>query len=269
LAGTVDNLREQITSTAEDIRQKVSPQHVKSEIAELITHKTQGWAEALKQRAVQNPMQALAAGAFVALPLLRLARGFSLPLLMVGAGLALTSKAVRDKAAETASPLLDRSREMMHQAVDQANSLGRSAVNTVSVRRGMGSEAQEAAASTTDNLRNKAAETSETVADSLRSSMDGVARIASDTLEGARSTVNQARSAMSEAASAASDAVTSAPQMARQATGDNAALIGGLGIAIGALLAASLPKSRTEGRNHWSSGGRSETRRRLGPSIRV
>jgi hypothetical protein len=51
---------------------------------------------------------------------------------------------------------------------------------------------------------------------------------------------------MSEVASAASDAVASAPQKARQAIGDNAALIGGLGLAIGALLAASLPKSQTE-----------------------
>ena len=91
LAGTVDKLREQITSTADDIGHKVSPQHVKSEISEFIAHKTQGWAEALKQRAVQNPMQAVAAGAFVAVPVFRLARGLSLPLLMVGAGLALTS----------------------------------------------------------------------------------------------------------------------------------------------------------------------------------
>jgi hypothetical protein len=51
---------------------------------------------------------------------------------------------------------------------------------------------------------------------------------------------------MSEVASAASDAVAGSPQKARQAIGENAALIGGLGIAIGAILAASLPKSPTE-----------------------
>jgi hypothetical protein len=107
-------------------------------------------------------------------------------------------------------------------------------------------EAQNAAAGMTDNLRNIAAETSETVTDSLRSSMDDATQMANDTLEGVRSSVNRARSTMSEAASPASDAVASAPQKARQAIGDNAALIGGLGIAIGALLAASLPKSQTE-----------------------
>jgi hypothetical protein len=107
-------------------------------------------------------------------------------------------------------------------------------------------DVQDAAAGMTDNLRNKAAETSATIADSLKSSMDDAAQMANDTLEGTRSTVNRARSALSEVASAASDAVASTPQKARQAIGDNAALIGGLGIAIGALLAASLPKSQTE-----------------------
>jgi len=65
-------------------------------------------------------------------------------------------------------------------------------------------------------------------------------------LDVARSTINRGRSTISEVASAASDAVASSPQKARQAIGDNAALIGSLGIAIGALLAASLPKSETE-----------------------
>ena len=79
LAGTVDDLRERITNTAEDIRHKVSPQHVKSEISDFISHKTQNWAASLKQQAMQNPMQAMAAGAIVGVPLLRLARGFPLP----------------------------------------------------------------------------------------------------------------------------------------------------------------------------------------------
>lgn len=172
---------------------------------------------------MQNPMQAVAAGAFVAVPMLRLARGFSLPLLMGGAGLALTSKTVRNRASETASPLIIRGREMMHDAADQASSLGRSAVDTVSsVRHGMMGEAQDAAAGMTDDLRNIAAETSATVADTLRGSMDDAAQMANDTLEEARSTMNRARSTMSEVASAATDAVASAPQKARQPMERNA-----------------------------------------------
>ena len=37
-----------------------------------------------------------------------------------------------------------------------------------------------------------------------------------------------------------------APEKAKQVIGDNAALIGGLGIAIGAILAAALPKTKVE-----------------------
>ena len=98
LAGTVDQLRAQISHTAEDIRHKVSPQHIKSEVSDYVSYKTRNWVETLKQRAMENPMQAIVAGTAVAIPVLRLARGSSLPLLMIGAGLALTSKTVRDRA---------------------------------------------------------------------------------------------------------------------------------------------------------------------------
>jgi hypothetical protein len=80
LAATVDQLRARISDTAEDIRHKVSPQHIKSEVSDYISHKTQSWVEVLKQQAMENPMQAIAAGTAVAVPVLRLARGSSLPL---------------------------------------------------------------------------------------------------------------------------------------------------------------------------------------------
>ena len=91
LAATVDRLREQIADTAEDIRYKVSPENIKAEVSGFISHKTHGWLDALKQQAMDNPMQAIAAGTAIAVPALRLARGFPLPLLMIGAGLALSS----------------------------------------------------------------------------------------------------------------------------------------------------------------------------------
>jgi hypothetical protein len=62
LADTVIQLRARISDTAEDLRHKVSPQHIKSEVSDYISHKTQSWGEALKQQAIENPMQAIAAG---------------------------------------------------------------------------------------------------------------------------------------------------------------------------------------------------------------
>ena len=213
-AGSVDDLRERITNTAEDIRHKVSPQHVKSEISDFISQETQSWAASLKQQAMQNPMQAMAAGAIVAAPLMRMAREFPLPLLMIGAGLALGSKTFRDQVSEAAAPGIDRARE---------NAQG-----------------------TMDNLRNRAAQTTGTAIDTVRSGMEGASEMANDTMERARSAANLARSRISDVATTASDAVASAPERARQVIGDNAALIGGLGIAIGAILAASLPETKAE-----------------------
>src|SRR5260370_41450853 len=123
LAETVGLLRERISDTAEDIRHKVSPQHIKSEVSDYISHKTQSWVVALKQQAMENPMQAIAAGTAVAIPVLRLARGFPLPLLMIGAGLALTSKTVRDRAAQAAAPAMDKASEMMDDTAHRAQPL--------------------------------------------------------------------------------------------------------------------------------------------------
>src|SRR3954451_23925797 len=123
LAATVDQLRVRISDTPEDVRHKVSPQHIKSEVSDYISNTTQSWVDAMKQRATDNPMQAVAASAAVAVPLLRLARGFPLPLLMIGAGLALTSKTVRERALEAAAPAADKASEMMGDAMERAQSL--------------------------------------------------------------------------------------------------------------------------------------------------
>jgi len=62
--------------------------------------------------------------------------------------------------------------------------------------------------------------------------MDAASDFATDTMERARGTVNEARNAV--------------PKKARRIVGDNAVLIGSLGVAIGAIIAASLPATRAE-----------------------
>ncbi|MET0705531.1 MAG: DUF3618 domain-containing protein [Tardiphaga sp.] len=236
LAATVDQLREQITDTAEDIRYKVSPQHIKSEVSDFISTKTSSWVDSLKQHAKENPMQAIAAGTAIAVPVLRLARGFPLPLLMIGAGLALSSKAVRERAAEAAAPAVDKAREMIGDAMEHTQSLHgdvREAVSSAqSQATGIANEAQDAAARVADDIGNRAAQAAGAVTDKLRTGMDAASALAKDTMERARAT--------------ATEATTAAPEKARQVIGDNAALIGSLGIAIGAIIAASLPATRAE-----------------------
>jgi hypothetical protein len=239
LAATVDRLREQIADTAEDIRYKVSPEHIKAEVSGFISHKTHGWMDALKQQAMDNPMQAIAAGTAIAVPAMRLARGFPLPLLMIGVGLALSSKTVRDRAAEAAAPGIEKAREVIDEAADRAQSLGdgmRKAMSHAERQAaGMADEAQETAQGMADaasgmagDLRDRATQAADAVASKLRSGMDAASGIAKERIEQVRSTA------------------ANAPATASKVIRDNAAMIGALGVAIGAILAASLPSTRVE-----------------------
>ena len=243
LAATVDRLREQIADTAEDIRYKVSPENIKAEVSGFISHKTHGWMDALKQQAMDNPMQAIAAGTAIAVPAMRLARGFPLPLLMIGAGLALSSKTVRDRAAEAAAPGIEKAREVIDETSERAQSVGdgmRQAMSHAERQAaGIAGEARESAGGMADaatemagDLTDRATQAADTVASKVRSGMDAASEMAKERMERVRST--------------AKDAASTAPAAASKVIRDNAALIGGLGVAIGAILAASLPSTRVE-----------------------
>jgi hypothetical protein len=243
LAATVDRLREQIADTAEDIRYKVSPEHIKAEVSGFISHKTHGWMDALKQQAMDNPMQAIAAGTAIAVPAMRLARGFPLPLLMIGVGLALSSKTVRDRAAEAAAPGIDKAREVIGETTERAQSLGdgmrkamshaeRQATGMAGETRESAGEMADAASGMAGDLRDRAAQAADAVADKVRSGVDAASEMAKEQMERVRSTATNAASAV--------------PATASKVIRDNAALIGGLGVAIGAILAASLPSTRAE-----------------------
>jgi gas vesicle protein len=239
LATTVDQLKELLSDTAEDIRHKASPQHIKSEVSDYFTQKAQDWVGALKQQAMDNPMQAIAAGTAVAVPVLRLVRGFPLPLLMIGAGLALTSKTARDRAAAAAAPALDRGKELLDTAADRADALRSKSKDPISSVQShataLATDAQDAVTGVAEDLRDRAAEATSSVTDKFWSGV-----------ETAKDTVERARSAAKDAAGAVKDAAASAPPKARQAIGDNAALVAGLGIAIGGIIAAALLRTSAE-----------------------
>jgi len=228
LAATIDRLRDRITDTAEDLRYKVSPQGIKSEVSDFVSRKTQGWLDTLKQQARENPIQTIAVGTAVAAPALRLARGFPLPLLMIGAGLALTSKTLRAGAAEAAAPALEKAREMVGEATERVQSSGEDAADAVSSsgRRvaDLAGEAKARVSGIADDLKDRVSETT----DQVKAGMHAASGKATDAIERARSTAS------------------AAPEMTRQLIRDNAALIGGLGVAIGAIIAASLPDTKIE-----------------------
>jgi len=228
LAATVSQLKVRISDTAEDIRHKTSPQHIKSEVSDYISHKTQTWFDSLKQRAMENPMQTIALGAAIAAPALRMARESSLPLLMVSAGLALTSKTARERSAAAISPSVDRAAEMLGGVAERAQGLRANLKDRLASASDqaadMANKAQDAAAGVADNVSSRTAEIAGNVREKISGGMDAAAGATAE----------------------AREAASAAPEKARQVIGENAALIGGLGIAIGAIIAAALPQTKAE-----------------------
>src|ERR1700704_6086934 len=127
LTDTVERLRTSVAETASDIRQRISPDAIKAEVSDYIKSRGERLMNDVTAAARRNPMQAVAVGASVAYPLLRLARTIPLPVLMVGAGLffagSKTEQSATQKASDVASDLSD---EVGRRAHDLGNQIGES-----------------------------------------------------------------------------------------------------------------------------------------------
>ena len=92
-----------VSQTADDLRQRVSPEAIKTEVSNYARNRGERLLEDITSAARRNPMQAVAVGASVAYPLLRLARAIPLPILMVGAGLFFAGTKTGQSATQKAS----------------------------------------------------------------------------------------------------------------------------------------------------------------------
>jgi hypothetical protein len=128
LTDTVEQLKTSVADTASDIRQRISPDAIKAEVSDYIKSRGERLLNDVSAAARRNPMQAVAVGASVAYPLLRLARAIPLPVLMVGAGLffagSKTGQAATQKASDVASDLSD---EVVRRAREFGDQVGESA----------------------------------------------------------------------------------------------------------------------------------------------
>jgi Protein of unknown function (DUF3618). len=123
LTNTVEELRTSVAETAHDIRERISPAAIKAEVSQYIRSRGEQLLDDVTTAARKNPMQAVAVGASVAYPLLRIARAIPLPLLMLGAGVFLagskTGKAYTQKASDVAADLADQATRRAHDLGDQ------------------------------------------------------------------------------------------------------------------------------------------------------
>jgi len=125
LTQTVEQLKTSVSDTASDLRQRISPEAIKAEVAGYVRSRGERMIEDITAAARRNPMQALAVGASVAYPLLRLARAIPLPVLMVGAGVFFANSKAGQSATRIASDLAsDLSDEVHRRSHDLSDQVG-------------------------------------------------------------------------------------------------------------------------------------------------
>jgi len=280
LTNTVEQLKASVAETASDIRHRISPDAIKAEVSDYIRSRGEQLMNDVTSAARRNPMQAVAVGASIAYPLLKIARAIPFPVLMVGAGLFLagskTGQAATQRASDMAADLSDEMVRRAHDLSGQVQDTASSAKNYTSDQyerissavaggssqvKGAVNAAGASIASSSDKIKESAVAAGAAVSDRANSLKDDGLRIAGS----AASTVqNMASEAMVTARSAASlvtdtgmDAATTIRAKASDASDragktifqtieQNPLLVGGVGLLVGGLIASALPRSDFE-----------------------
>jgi ElaB/YqjD/DUF883 family membrane-anchored ribosome-binding protein len=224
LTGTVEELRTQVADTATDIKERLSPSAIKAEVTEYVRDSRDQLWHSLEQKARDNPMQAVAVGAALAYPVLQLVRAMPAPLLLIGAGLLLSRATANQNDAAT-----DAVRARAQGAMDHASGAVESA--TDSARRTL-HDAQDYARDRVDTVMDRATEAVSSVKDRI----SGAAEDAKAAVSGTTDKIT------GQAADLAQQARTAVSGTWEQ----NPLLVAGVGLAIGAFIAAAFPATQAE-----------------------
>ena len=262
-----DATRAELAESMAELRSKVGqarPRAVRAAAGDYLRLR----GEKLVALARENPLQAAAIGAGLVLPALRVARAIPAPVLMIGAGLFLmnsgagrnVSRAIAAGAADVADRVgdgADRARRTLHDGRDFAA--------------GRVEAARDAVSAGIDSSRRAAADAAERISDAVSSlASGGPARGAATWPEGigvqgasgaeassggpggveAVTASLRERSAelAGSARDAAAQAVADTTAGARDLVQNQPLLVGAVGLALGAFVAARLPRSDFESR---------------------
>lgn len=280
LTQTVEQLRTSVAETADEIRQRLSPESIKAEVSDYVRSRGERLAEDVTAAARRNPMQAVAVGAGVAYPLLKLARTIPMPVLLIGAGLffagSKTGQAAVQRASDMASDLTDEARRRGHDLSDQIGSSVASArdaaydaVDRSGEMMSAGADRLRASAASagtilddrTDSVRDTAASFAGSVMARGRDLQDNVVELAGAASERIKGIAADSSSAAQSAlASTRGTALETAKELRTRAAAasdragktmyetieQNPLLVAGVGLLLGGLIASALPRSEFE-----------------------
>jgi ElaB/YqjD/DUF883 family membrane-anchored ribosome-binding protein len=231
LTSTVAELREKVSDTADDLKTRLSPAHIKEEVKDYVREGGEQFFHSIERKARENPLQAIAIGAGLAYPLLGLLRAIPVPLMLVGAGLWLSRQPAGSGGNGLAADVAAKAADLGAEGAARIAESARSTADAVSAKAGAVTDRVRAAA---HDLRDSVTETAQSVLDSVK---------------------EKAAALTDSATATASDAGTKASEMGEQSRNAfmdmvdrNPLAVAGVGLAIGGFIAACLPASEAENR---------------------
>jgi hypothetical protein len=245
LAATVGKLRERVGDSASELKTLVSPTHIKQEITDYVGRERKSLVESVHRKVAENPLQAAAVGAALAYPAWGLLRAIPTPLLLIGAGLFLTSQKGQQTAKDAKAKIDDATRQGAEQVAKMTASIRSDVDDGVTGVR-------QAAEKIRDELSTAAGAVADQSRAALHDATDAV-KAAAETVTGqlANAAANPSTIVSNGTATAkdrvATVSVTS-PDSIVSFVKDNPLLVAGIGAAVGALIAASIPASESENR---------------------
>jgi len=232
LTGTVEELRTQVADTASHLKEAVAPATIKRQVSEYVRESGENMVQTIQRRARENPLQTVAIGAGLAYPMFNLVRAIPAPLLLIGAGLALSRSSTVQQATNRA---FEQVRDNVSDAADAARSRFE--------------DARSAAGAALDRASDTLASAKDRVADTLSSASGMAADAAAETAESGQDSLSQIGTGVT-------DMVSRTKDMVADTYNQSPLLIAGLGLAVGALIASSLPATSAENRMFGDSAER-------------
>jgi hypothetical protein len=247
-------MRLDLVDTVDALRSRVSPDAIKNDVTAYVRKSARETWENAVVSARNNPLQTAALATAIAYPLWRIIARIPVPILLVGAGLALsksglegennsTSKRVLAGASNSLKETARAVRAGLHDAAGGVQEATRqTAGHAVEGLVGLANQTVSAASSGVETIKRQIGSAHESIADSVGSVSDA------------------ASSALASGYRTGADAATRGSEMIverGQRVQDNLMesierhplIVGGIGLAVGALIAASLPKTSVE--NRW------------------
>jgi len=223
LTTTVRELRGKFSDTTTDVQALLSPTRVKEEVKSYARRTGDDLYQRVEDKIRQNPLQAAAIGAGLAYPALSIMRRIPIPLMLLGAGFWLAGRSNSGSQAEKMPRGEDQS------LLQRAGGMVTDAPSIVSdLSQQVESHLERTAATASEKLTQAANTASERISEIAATASQSASQARSTGQAWAKQTVERSQVSMN-------DFVDRNPM-----------LVAGLGIGVGALLAALLPATRTE-----------------------